>query len=89
MLLQELAASLYDAGLRHLNVSLDTLRRDRYRRITGRDNLQEVLEGLKLAAALGFQPLKINCVALRGINDDELVDMAQLARASSLSGAVH
>ena len=78
--LQELAPSLYDAGLRHLNVSLDTLRRDRYRRITGRDHLEEVMEGLKLAAALGFQPLKINCVVLKGINDDELVDLAQLAR---------
>lgn len=78
--LQELAASLFDAGLRHVNVSLDTLRRDRYRRITGRDHLQEVLEGLKLAAALGFQPLKINCVVLKDINDDELVDLAQLAR---------
>ncbi|MHB8069197.1 MAG: GTP 3',8-cyclase MoaA [Desulfobaccales bacterium] len=79
VLLPELAPALYDTGLRHLNVSLDTLRRQRYRQITGRDNLGEVLAGLERAASLGFQPLKINCVVLRGINDDELLDLARLA----------
>ncbi len=79
VLLPELAPALYDTGLRHLNVSLDTLRRERYRQITGRDNLGEVLAGLERAEALGFQPLKINCVVLRGINDDELLDLAMLA----------
>ena len=80
VLLPELAPALYDAGLRHLNVSLDTLRRERYRQITGRDNLGKVLAGLEAAASLGFQPLKINCVVLRGINDDEVLDLALLAR---------
>ena len=80
VLLPELAPALYDAGLRHLNVSLDTLRWERYRQITGRDNLGEVLAGLEAAASLGFQPLKINCVVLRGINDDEVLDLARLAR---------
>lgn len=80
VLLQELAPALYDTGLRHLNVSLDTLRRERYRQITGKDNLPEVLAGLERAASLGFHPLKINCVMLKGINDDELVDLALLAR---------
>lgn len=80
VLLPELASALHEAGLRHLNVSLDTLRRERYRRITGRDNLPEVLAGLEQAASLGFQPLKINCVVLRGINDDEVLDLALLAR---------
>lgn len=78
--LSDLAPALYEAGLRHLNVSLDTLRPDRYRKITGRDNLHEVLAGLKRAAALGFHPLKINCVVLKGINDDELLNLALLAR---------
>jgi len=78
--LPEMAGALYDAGLRRLNVSLDTLRRDRYRDITGRDNLPEVAAGLGRAASLGFHPLKINCVALRGVNEDELVDIALLAR---------
>jgi len=79
-LLADQAPALYKAGLRHLNVSLDTLRPDRYFRITGRDNLGNVVAGLKLAVALGFQPVKINCVALKEINDDELLDLANLAR---------
>jgi GTP 3',8-cyclase len=82
--LRELAPDLYDAGLRHLNVSLDTLRRDRYRQITGNDNLPAVLTGLQQAASLGFHPLKINCVVLRGINDDEVLDIARLARENPL-----
>ena len=78
--LQDLATLLYDAGLRQVNLSLDTLRRDRYRRITGSDHLSEVLTGLAQAAAAGIHPIKINCVALRGINDDEFLDLARLAR---------
>ena len=80
VLLPDLAPALYEAGLRHLNISLDTLRRERYREITGKDNWREVMAGLKLALALGFQPLKINCVVLKGLNDDELMDLALLAR---------
>jgi cyclic pyranopterin phosphate synthase len=83
-MLPELAPALYDAGLRHLNLSLDTLRPERYRKITGRDNWREVMAGLELALDLGFQPLKINCVALRGINEDELADLALLARDHTL-----
>lgn len=80
VLLPDLATALYDTGLRHLNISLDTLRRERYRQITGRDHLPEVLAGLEQAVALGFHPLKINCVVLKGINDDEVLDLAMLAR---------
>ena len=80
VLLADLAPALYDTGLRHLNLSLDTLRRERYRQITGRDNLAEVLAGLERADTLGFRPLKINCVVMAGINDDELLDLALLAR---------
>jgi cyclic pyranopterin phosphate synthase len=80
VLLPELASALKGAGLRHLNISLDTLWRERYREITGRDNWQEIIGGLELALALGFQPLKINCVVLKGINEDELIDLALLAR---------
>lgn len=83
VLLQDLAPALYDAGLRRLNVSLDTLRRDRYREITGRDNFLEVMTGLKRSVSLGFHPVKINCVVLKGINDDELLDLALLARDHS------
>jgi GTP 3',8-cyclase len=80
VLLRELARDLYDTGLRHLNISLDTLQRERYRRITGRDNLAAVMGGLELAASLGFHPIKINCVVLRGVNDDEVLDLARLAQ---------
>ena len=80
VLLADLASALYDTGLRHLNLSLDTLRRERYREITGKDNLAEVLAGLERAETLGFRPLKINCVVMAGINDDELVELALLAR---------
>jgi cyclic pyranopterin phosphate synthase len=78
--LQELAPALYDTGLRHLNLSLDTLERDRYLKLTGSDNFLQVMAGLKLASALGFKPLKINCVVLKGINDDELLNFALLTR---------
>jgi GTP 3',8-cyclase len=84
VLLQELAPAIYNAGVRHLNVSLDTLKRDRYRQITGGDNLPAVMAGLQQAASLGFHPLKINCVVLRGINDDEVLDIARLAREHPL-----
>ena len=80
VMLRELAPALYDTGLRHLNISMDTLRRELYRQITGRDNLSAVLGGLDRAASLGFHPIKINCVVMAGINDDELLDLALLAR---------
>jgi len=79
-LLPDLAPALYEAGLRRLNVSLDTLKSDRYFRITGRDSLLEVLAGLELAVTLGFDSVKINCVVLKGINDDELLDIALLTQ---------
>ena len=80
VLLRELALAIYNTGVRHLNVSLDTLKRDRYRRITGSDNLPAVMAGLERAASLGFHPIKINCVVLKGINDDEVLDLARLAQ---------
>lgn len=80
VLLGELAPALYATGLRHLNLSLDTLRRRRYRELTGSDNFQEVITGLEKAASLGFNPIKINCVVLKDLNDDELLDFARLAQ---------
>jgi len=80
MLLADLAQALYDAGLRHLNLSLDTLKPERYREITGGDRLHQVIAGMWRALELGFHPLKVNCVVLKGINDDELLDFALLAR---------
>jgi GTP 3',8-cyclase len=82
--LAELAPDLYDAGLRHLNLSLDTLRRDRYLKFTGGDHFGEVLAGIERAAELGFAPIKTNCVVLKGLNDDELLDFALLTRERDL-----
>jgi hypothetical protein len=67
-------------GLRHLNLSLDSLSARRYREITGSDRFSRVVAGLWRAAELGFDPLKVNCVVLKGINDDEILDFALLAR---------
>lgn len=80
VLLKGLAKPLFDAGLRRINVSLDTLRRDRYSQITGRDHLETVLAGLETAEAVGFSPIKLNVVVMNGINDDEIVDFARISR---------
>ncbi len=66
------------AGIKRLNVSLDTLDRAKFKRITGRDSFKQVWKGILAAHDLGFEPLKINVVALAGINDDELAKMAGL-----------
>jgi len=75
--LAEMAPDLLATGLRHLNLSLDSLRRDRYRELTGADHFSDVMAGLERAAALGFAPIKINCVVLKDLNDDELLDFAR------------
>lgn len=80
LLLAEMAPDLYAAGLRHVNLSLDTLSAVRYREITGHDGLHQVLAGLWRSVDLGFHPLKVNCVVLKGVNEDELRDFALLAR---------
>jgi len=71
------AAELKQAGLRRVNVSLDTLKPDRFRLITRHaNNLGEVLEGIEVARAVGLKPVKLNMVVMAGINDDELLDFA-------------
>jgi cyclic pyranopterin phosphate synthase len=74
------AADLARAGLRRINVSCDSLRRDRFIEITGRDALADVLAGIDAALAAGLAPLKLNCVVVRGLNDDEIVDFAAFGR---------
>lgn len=80
VLLNDMARDLYAAGLRHLNLSLDTLKPERYQEITGHAHFSAVMAGLRRALDLGFQPLKVNCVVLKDVNDDELLDFANLAR---------
>jgi GTP 3',8-cyclase len=75
-----LAADLAAAGLRRVNISLDSLRRDRFATITGRDGLAQVIAGVDAAVDAGMQPVKINMVVMRGVNDDEVVDMATFGR---------
>jgi cyclic pyranopterin phosphate synthase len=80
-----LAAPLADAGLERVNVSLDTLRRDRFVALTRRDRLVDVLAGIAAARAAGLQPVKVNAVLLRGVNDDEAVDLLRWALREGLS----
>ena len=75
-----LAGALRDAGLTRINVSLDTLDRERFKAIARRDRLAEVIAGLEAARAVGFSPIKINAVLMRGFNDDEAVPLARWAR---------
>jgi cyclic pyranopterin phosphate synthase len=79
--LAEVLPALIDAGLARLNISIDTLRRDRFRDLTRRDRLEDVLTGIAAAAASGLRPLKLNAVAMRGVNDDELVELVEFALA--------
>ena len=81
ILLEEQAGRLYDAGLRRLNVHLDTLDPARFRQIVRRDGLDKVLAGLDRAEALGFGPIKLNAVAVKGLNEPDLVPLARLGRA--------
>ncbi|MPZ93862.1 MAG: GTP 3',8-cyclase MoaA [Propionibacteriales bacterium] len=77
--LEKKAAALRDAGLDRVNVSLDTLRHDRFVEITRRDRLDDVLAGLRAAADAGLTPVKVNAVLLRDINDDEAPDLVAWA----------
>ena len=76
ILLTRYAAELKSAGLRRVNISLDTLKPDRFKYITRGGNLGEVLEGIEAAKSVGLNPTKINVVVMSGINDDELLDFA-------------
>jgi cyclic pyranopterin phosphate synthase len=85
MLLQELAHPLKQAGLDRVTVSIDSLRPDRFQRITRTGDLAQVLKGLDAAEDAELHPLKINCVTMRGVNDDEFVDFARLSLSRRLT----
>ena len=78
--LRQLAGPLREAGLRRVNISLDSLRSDRFLELTRRDELPRVLDGVAAAIEAGFDPVKVNVVLMRGVNDDEVVDLAAWAR---------
>lgn len=77
--LAQLAQPLADAGLTRVNISLDTLRPETFRTIARRDRLSDVLDGLRAARLANLSPVKVNAVLLRGINDDEAIDLVRFA----------
>lgn len=79
VLLADHAEQLYQAGIRKLNISLDTLRPERFREITGADLFDRVWRGITTVRDMGFAPIKINVVAMNGINEDEFLDFAKLS----------
>jgi len=79
VLLKQYAADIRKCGICRINVSMDSLRPDRFQRITGKDCYQQVWEGIEEAERVGFDPIKINVVAIKGVNDDEILDFAHLA----------
>jgi cyclic pyranopterin phosphate synthase len=78
--LAEVAHDLGHAGLSRVNVSLDTLRRDRFLALTRRDELERVIAGIDAAVDAGLAPVKVNAVVMRDVNDDEIVDLARFGR---------
>ncbi len=81
----ELAERLQFAGLDRVTISLDSLDRDKFTRMTGVDALQKVYAAIAAAKANGFDPIKINAAVIRGHNDDEVVDFARFAREQAVS----
>jgi GTP 3',8-cyclase len=80
VLLSRHAQALYDAGLRRLNVHLDTLDRERFFKITRRDELGKVLDGIETAQRIGFGPIKINAVAVKNLVEPDIVPLARYGR---------
>jgi cyclic pyranopterin phosphate synthase len=78
--LRLLADDLARAGLRRINISCDSLRRERFAAMTRRDALHRVLDGIDAAVEAGFEPVKVNAVLMRGVNDDEILDFARFGR---------
>jgi cyclic pyranopterin phosphate synthase len=84
LLLAEQAAALRAAGLRRLNISLDALRDETFRRIARRDGLARVLAGIEAAQQVGFEKIRLNTVAIRGITEQEIIALAEFARTHAM-----
>ncbi len=85
VLLSQYAARLKAAGLKRINISLDTLKRERFLAITGKDCFDQVWKGILASLESGFNPIKLNIVAMQGVNDDEIVDFARLTLGHPIS----
>jgi cyclic pyranopterin phosphate synthase len=79
-----MANDLKRAGLKRINISLDSLQRERFLALTKRDRIDEVLAGIDASIAAGFEPVKLNVVLMRGVNDDEIVDFAHFGRQKGI-----
>jgi cyclic pyranopterin phosphate synthase len=79
ILLKDNIQKIRSAGIKRINISLDTLDPKKFKEITGLDQFHQVWDGIEQAQALGFDPIKLNVVALKGINDDEFADIARLS----------
>jgi len=84
VLLADAAKPLHDAGLRRLNIHLDTLDRERFREICRRDDLARVLAGLDAAMKAGYDVIKLNAVAVKGLNEPDIVSLVRFGRANNL-----
>jgi cyclic pyranopterin phosphate synthase len=84
ILLADQAKAFYEAGLRRINISLDTLNLERFRQLARRDGLDKVLDGILAAKRAGFDPVKINAVSIRGVTEEEVVPLARFARSHGL-----
>ena len=84
VMLPTMAQPLKDAGLSRINISIDSLKPERFKELTRVGNLHEVLAGIKAAAAVGFKRVKLNAVILAGFNDDEVLDLARFAVDNSM-----
>jgi len=84
-LFSQKGVALRDAGLRRVSFSMDSLDRDNFRKITGRDGLGEVLAGIRLAQELGLDPIKVNAVIIKDVNDHEIEALADFGRQNELS----
>jgi len=78
ILLKKMAEPLYKAGLRRLNISIDSLKPEKFKEITRGDVLERVWEGVHEAERVGFSPIKINCVLQESVNQDEIIDFVKL-----------
>ena len=83
-LLKKYAQPLFEAGLSRLNISLDTLKAERFHTLTRRDRLQAVLDGIAEAKKYAFESIKLNAVIMRGMNDDEIVPLTDFALENGL-----
>lgn len=85
ILLERDAEALHKAGVRRVNLSMDTLRQERFVRIARRPDFERARAGVEAALRIGFAPIKLNCVVMRGVNDDEVLDFARLTIDRPLS----